>query len=94
MPACGFEIESIEKNEGFFNMYAQESLRFASYIDPRKMPDRFPQWVLLGLLWVLTAPLMKGLLPLIGPGLDRLELEDICTHGYHVVARRSGSLPG
>jgi len=82
LPEAGFEIESIEANQGFFSFFGQEAMRFSSYIDPRRLTRREGNWLIwlgLTLLWLLTLPFLRGLLPLLGASLDRLGLEAIAT---------------
>lgn len=86
LPAAGFEIRSIEANQGFFSLFGQETQRFARYLRPRLT------WRLgflrcggLCLLWLLMLPLAE-ILPLVGSWLDRLGLESMATVGYHVFA--------
>ena len=80
------KVCSIERNRGFFSLFAQEGSRFSSYISPRVFL-KSPLWLLVLLpLWLITLPLFKFLLPMIARPLDNLELENIATAGYHVVA--------
>jgi SAM-dependent methyltransferase len=91
---AGFEIETLERNRGFFGWFGQEAARFSSLIDPRRTPRRPLLWLSLSTLWLLTLPFLRGLIPLLGRPLDRLGLETIATVGYHVVARRGGGAGG
>lgn len=89
LPAAGFRIEEIVRNQGFFSFFGQEAIRFSAYIDPRR--TRSLRWIPRGLtaaLWLVTAPVTRGLLPLVGRALDRLGLESASTVGYHVLARK------
>ena len=83
---AGFKIEGIEANQNFFSLFGQEAIRFSSYIDPRRIPQRGLTWLALFLLWLLSLPLLRGVFPLLGGTLDRLGLENLSTAGYHVVA--------
>ena len=82
----GFEIESIEANQAFFSLFAQEAQRFSSYLSPfRSWKSGLIVWFPLSLLWLLTLPLPR-LLPPIAIWLDKLGLDKIATVGYHVAA--------
>jgi SAM-dependent methyltransferase len=91
LPLAGLEVELIEANGGFFRLFGQEARRFSALIDPRRAGHTTQRWLGLGALWLLTLPFLRVLFPLLGAGLDRLDLERSCTAGYHVVAvkRRS-----
>ncbi|MDB4916476.1 MAG: Methyltransferase type 11 [Gemmatimonadetes bacterium] len=87
---AGFETPAIERNAGFFRWFAQEALRFAQYLDPRRtgslrMGDRMKATC----LWLVSAPFCYVMFPLAGRWLDTLGLESIGTAGYHVVALRA-----
>ena len=86
---AGFEIETLERNRGFFSWFGQEAARFSSLIDPRRSARRPWVWLPLAALWLLTLPLLRGVFPLLGRPLDRLRLEAIATVGYHVAATRT-----
>ncbi|NJP07839.1 MAG: class I SAM-dependent methyltransferase [Chloroflexaceae bacterium] len=86
LPEAGFTIQSIDANGGFFRLFGQESMRFSALIDPRRTSRSGLLWVGLTLLWIVTLPWMRVLLPLLGVFLDRLRLEHAATAGYHVVA--------
>lgn len=86
LPEAGFSITCIEKNHGFFSIFGQEAIRFSRLIDPRYTSKRGVMQFALAILWLATWPLFRGLLPILGSLLDRLELEHIATIGYHVAA--------
>lgn len=89
MTEAGFEIESIEANQGFFCWFGQEAIRFSVLIDPRRNTIRevgVLTWIGLTILWLITLPFLRVLFPLIGGLMDRLGLEQMATVGYHVVA--------
>lgn len=88
LPEAGFEVVSIERNRGFFSLFGQEAQRFHTLIDPRRTWRTGWHWPLLTLLWLLTLPFCRILLPLSVTSLDRLRLEEIATVGYHIVATR------
>jgi SAM-dependent methyltransferase len=88
LPRYNFDVHLIERNRGFFSLFAQEGLRFSFYISPKELL-RKPFWLIaLFPLWFVTLPLFKLLLPMLAKSLDALELEDIATAGYHVVAKK------
>lgn len=95
LPAAGCEIESIERNRGFFSFFGQEALRFSDYIRPRHTRALgFGRAIPLTALWIVTLPACQ-VLPLVGASLDDLPLEQSATIGYHVVARkRNGAESG
>lgn len=85
-----FDIESIERNRGFFSLFGQESRRFSDLIQPgqiAKVP--LGTKLLLITIWLVTLPFTKALFPLLGGWIDNLKLETIATVGYHVIARKS-----
>jgi SAM-dependent methyltransferase len=87
LPEAHLEIESLEANRGFFSWFGQEAMRFSALIDPRRTARKgLVAWAGLTAVWLMTLPFTRGLLPLLGPSLDRLGLEQIATVGYHVVA--------
>jgi ubiquinone/menaquinone biosynthesis C-methylase UbiE len=88
LPQTGFELVSLERNQGFFSWFGQESRRFHALLDPRRTRRTGWRWPWLTLLWVVTLPLCRWLLPLLGPGLDRLALETAATVGYHIAATK------
>jgi SAM-dependent methyltransferase len=84
---AGFEIESIEPNQGFFSWFGQEAVRFSTLIEPQRTRHiGMLGWIGLSVLWLITLAFLRGLFPLIGGLMDRLSLEQIATVGYHVVA--------
>jgi SAM-dependent methyltransferase len=88
LPLARFEVISIERNRGFFSWFGQESRRFHALIDPRRTWRTGWRWPLLTLLWTLTLPFCRLLLPAVAAYLDTLVLEEIATIGYHVVGTR------
>ena len=88
---AGLDVVSLERNEGFFHLFAQEAQRFSALIDPRRLGRR--PWLLapLGMLWLVTLPVFRLVLPPLAVVLDRLDLEQISTAGYHVVAQKSAT---
>jgi len=94
LPECGLKILSMDRNQGFFSWFAQEARRFHALIDPRRTLRVGWRWPFLTLLWLLTMPFCRAVMPLLAAPLDTLGLEDIATVGYHVVAERTGCLAG
>jgi len=86
LPEAGLQIESIESNRGFFSWFGQEAIRFSLLIDPRRTFHLDWRWFWLTLLWTITLPVCRGLLPMVARKLDLLELEHMATVGYHIVA--------
>lgn len=91
LPETGFELESIEANQGFFSLFGQEAQRYVEILrSPQARKTPFLIRTQLSLLAFLMLPL-KHVLPLFGNWLDRLHLETMATAGYHVVGRRKTS---
>jgi len=88
LPAAGIQIEDISANRGFFSYFAQEGRRFSAYLDPRHVVNATRWWPLLVVLWAITLPLLRIVLPVVAGPLDRLCLERTCTVGYHVTGRK------
>jgi SAM-dependent methyltransferase len=90
LPQEGFTIREITPNRGFFSFFGQEAVRFSVLIDPRRI-GRIPlaRRLGLGVLWLVTLPLLRIAFPLLGRPLDRLGLDEVSTVGYHVVATKS-----
>jgi len=88
LPETGFELESIDTNQGFFSLFGQEAQRYHELLrSPQAKRTAFPVRIQLRVLAFAMLPL-KHLLPLFGNWLDRLNLETMATAGYHVVGRR------
>lgn len=87
-PEAGLRVDTIESNLGFFSMYGQETIRYREYVHPLRTWRFGPvRWLGMTLLWLLLFPLSQ-LLPLVGPPLDALSIENIATVGYHVTATK------
>jgi SAM-dependent methyltransferase len=89
LPMYGLEIETITPNQGFFSYFAQEAVYFHCVIAPWnwKVSWRWAK-LILALLWLVTLPLCRLLLPASAFYLDRLDIEKTGTIGYHVLARK------
>jgi hypothetical protein len=83
---AGFTEIQITPNGGFFKHYGQESERFSSFIDPRRVSG-FARY-LLAPLWLSTLPWFRWVLPLASYYLDFLDTHKGFTVGYHVTAVR------
>lgn len=85
----GFSRIAIEANAGFFKFYGQESLRFLQL----SKPFRLGMPILIELMWVpvwvLLAPFLGLLVPLVCAYLDRFDTEKRFTVGYHVTAEKN-----
>lgn len=89
LPEAGFRVESVEPNGGFFRLFGQEAMYFSACVDPRRTRGRgVVTWLGTTAVWLLTLPFERLILPLLGPWLDSLKLENTATAGYHVVARK------
>lgn len=86
---AGFVDITVEPNGGFFRHYAQESLRFL--LMTRPLARGMPGWLtILGFpFWLILAPVLGLLFPLLCSWLDRFDKERRFTIGYHVTATRS-----
>jgi SAM-dependent methyltransferase len=89
LPMAGFDIVTLDRNGGFFRFAGQETLRFSALLDPRRsFRLGLARGLGLSLLWILTLPFARFLIPLVASWLDSLELEAMATVGYHIVAVR------
>jgi SAM-dependent methyltransferase len=89
LPMVGFDIVRLERNGGFFRFVGQETLRFSALLDPRRAFRLGPaRGAGVSMLWLLTLPVTRLLIPLLASWLDDLKLEAMATVGYHVVAVR------
>lgn len=73
----------VTPNGGFFKLYGQESQRFSAKLKPKHHHH-----LLLGMLWIVTLPLMRWGLPLLCAWLDQFDSEKKFTVGYHVTATK------
>jgi hypothetical protein len=76
----------VEANGGFFKHYGQESQRFSAMLDPRRWRAGQP---LTALLWALTLPWFRIIVPLLCHYLDRADEHRGYAVCYHVLARRA-----
>jgi len=86
---AGFVVDSISANKGFFSFYSQESLRFHALLaSPGLLRGGIHRRCLHLLVWMMTLPYCRILLPSCSGLLDQSQLENIATVGYHVVATK------
>jgi len=85
---AGFADIKVESNGGFFRHYGQESLRFV--VMTRPLAPGIPAWLTIAgaPLWLILAPILSLLFPVLGAALDRYDTERRFTIGYHVTATR------
>lgn len=86
---AGFENIRVESNAGSFRAFSQESLRFVLASRPTTLP--IPLWAKLAWapIWLISLPLLAGVIPLACLAFDRHDSERRFTVGYHVTAIRS-----
>lgn len=83
---AGFGNITVEANAGSFMFYAQESIRFARSTRPFRLRMPILAEVLWAPVWLLMAPILSALVPLVCSYLDRFDKERRFTVGYHVTA--------
>jgi SAM-dependent methyltransferase len=86
LPEAGLEIETLERNEGFFSLFGQEALRYVELLgEPavKRMPLAARGFAFV-LRWMMK-PLAR-LFAVAGNVFDRHGIEQMATIGYHVVA--------
>jgi hypothetical protein len=88
--AAGFEKIRIEANEGSLRFFGQEALRFVRTTRPFGLPLPFLLQCLWLPIWIVLAPILGVVLPVLCKFLDRYDAEQRFTVGYHVTARRAG----
>ncbi len=91
LTAAGFEDIRVEPNEGSLRFFGQESLRFIRTMSPwsTMLPVNIRLFLLP--LWIVLAPLLGVVIPLLCTWLDQFDRERRFTVGYHVTARRTRS---
>lgn len=89
---AGFEAIEVTANGGFFKHYGQESQRFSTLLDPRRLTGlaRFA----VAPLWCLSFPYFRMFMPVVCHLLDPLDRHRSFTVGYHVLAQRSQLIRG
>jgi ubiquinone/menaquinone biosynthesis C-methylase UbiE len=88
---AGFVDVHVEANAGSFAFYAQESIRFVRNTRPFRLPLPLLATIVWFPVWLLLAPILGLVAPLLCLGLDRFDREQRFTVGYHVTAIRSAS---
>ena len=83
---AGFVEIIIEANAGFFKFYSQESIRFIRMSQPLRIPMPHVVRLLWLPVWVVLAPVLGIVLPMLCHYLDRFDFEKRFTVGYHVTA--------
>ena len=83
----GFQNITVEPNAGFFRWYGQESQRFNALLHPKNQ-KRIGRKVAAAVLWLLSYPVMRLLMPPLCLALDRFDEARHFTVGYHVTAER------
>src|SRR6266702_2252374 len=88
---AGFEDIHVEPNAGSFRAFSQESLRFALASRPTALPMPLMMKIIWTPVWLISLPLLAGVIPVSCFLLDRFDRERRFTVGYHVTAVRSRS---
>lgn len=88
---AGFCDIAIESNCASFRFFGQEALRFVRTSAPWRLA--MPLWLrsLWLPLWLLFAPVLAGMIPVLCAVLDRFDADKRFTVGYHVTAVRTGA---
>jgi SAM-dependent methyltransferase len=88
---AGFEAIRVEPNAGSFRAFSQEALRFVLASRPTALTA--PLWakVAWAPFWLLSLPLLAGVIPAACAFLDSFDRERRFTVGYHVTAVRSSA---
>ena len=85
---AGFVNIAVVANGGSFRFYAQESIRFMRATRPFTLKLPVLAELLWAPAWLLLAPLLGVLVPLVCSYFDRFDREQRFTVGYHVTAVR------
>lgn len=86
---AGFEEISVEPNAGSFRAFSQESLRFVLASRPSALPMPLLAKIIWTPVWLISVPLLAGVIPVCCLLLDPFDRERRFTVGYHVTAVRS-----
>jgi SAM-dependent methyltransferase len=86
---AGFEDIQVEPNAGSFRAFSQESLRFVLASRPTALPMPLLAKIIWTPVWLISLPLLAGVIPVSCFLLDRFDRERGFTVGYHVTAVRS-----
>ncbi|MGH8640235.1 MAG: class I SAM-dependent methyltransferase [Burkholderiales bacterium] len=85
----GFVGIRVEPNAGSFRAFSQESLRFVLASRPSALPMPILAKVIWTPVWLISIPLLAGVIPISCLLLDSLDRERRFTVGFHVTAVRS-----
>lgn len=88
---AGFEKITIEANEGSFRFFGQEALRFLHTTRPFGTELPFIVQLFWIPVWIILAPLLGVLIPVLCKFLDLFDRERRFTVGYHVTAQRAAA---
>ncbi len=86
---AGFEDIHVEPNAGSFRAFSQESLRFVLASRPTALPMPLLTKTIWTPVWLISLPLLAGVIPVSCFLLDHFDRERRFTVGYHVTAVRS-----
>jgi SAM-dependent methyltransferase len=86
---AGFEDIRVEPNAGSFRAFSQESLRFVLTSRPTVLPMPLLMKIIWAPVWLISLPLLAGVIPVSCFLLDHFDRERRFTVGYHVTAVRS-----
>jgi SAM-dependent methyltransferase len=88
LESAGFEVETLERNRGFFSHFGQEASHFEGILRRAIFGGQlaWSRRLLLFPLWFATAIPHRAIYPIIGAWLDRFQIESEDTVGYHVLA--------
>ena len=86
---AGFENIRVESNEGSFRAFSQESLRFVLASRPTALSMPLLTKIIWTPVWLISLPLLAGVIPVSCFLLDRFDPGRRFTVGYHVTAVRS-----
>jgi SAM-dependent methyltransferase len=91
LPAAGFRDVAVEPNDGSLMFFAQEAIRFVRATRPGRLGMPLVAELVWAPVWLLLAPVLGLLVPLVGRALDRFDRERRFTVGYHVTATRAAA---
>jgi len=86
---AGFEDLNITPNEGSLRFFGQESMRFVLMTSPFSSNLPVTIRLLWFPIWIVLAPFLGGMVPVLCKLLDKYDREQRFSVGYHVLARRS-----
>lgn len=86
---AGFQEIRVEPNAGSFRTFSQESLRFVLASRPTALPMSLLAKIIWTPIWLISLPLLAGVIPVSCVLLDPFDRERRFTVGYHVTAVRA-----